>query len=477
MGDWLINYQDGFIRRGLIGELAYSLASYFKTNPGIIVLYLQIILYFLFFIFTYLNLIKQKNIMPYWLLIFSPFIFYFQVFDPGGGFRKEIIFFSILAFTVWSANTYKGRKLENIFILILTFYPLIILCHEMLAIFLPYILIVYIVKIPLNKKRLLYLVPLLLISAYALWISINNHVDSSNISTIIKSLEVSGYKPMKGAIDWLDKDLVYGINIVKNKIETHSYIKIYFYVILLALLAFIPLFKKFKKLFKDRLILSLLLSILIGTGALFIIASDWGRFIYINLVALFLLSLLIDKDTTEEKHTCTPIFLLLFSIVYFSIWKIPHFYKPQYIMPNMNITNIEILLNNYKTKKTDITNIKLVQPKKNIKYHIDGYEKSRLWSAIHGWSYIDTLPNKETKKYIVLTRKKHQYIIKTKVILRPDVSKYFNIKDTDRTGFKAYLYHLDFPKGSYDVSMLLIDNNNTQYQIPLNKKIYIDRLL
>ncbi|EHL32856.1 hypothetical protein [Legionella drancourtii] len=34
MGDWLINYQGGFVRRGFLGEFIYQLANYTTINPG-----------------------------------------------------------------------------------------------------------------------------------------------------------------------------------------------------------------------------------------------------------------------------------------------------------------------------------------------------------------------------------------------------------------------------------------------------------
>ncbi len=342
--DWLINYQGGFVRRGLLGEFIYNISIYLKSNPGLIVFYFQVIFYFLFFIFTYFSILWQKNLNSYMLMIVSPFIFYFQVFDIQGGYRKEIIFFAILAFIVWSANKFRDQKLEIIFIITLLFYPLLILTHEMLAIFLPYILIVYTLKIPINKRRLLYLVPLLSLSIFALLASILNHGDSSTVSSIINSLEVVDYKPKEGAINALSWSLERGFTGVVNRIENSSYIKILTFNIFLSLLALIPLFPKYKQLFRNKIIIFLLLIIAIGTIILYLTALDWGRFLYINLVSLFLISLVIDKNINEPKNSFSPIFLLIFGVIYFSTWHIHHTGSNP-IMPNINSTNIDTLIN------------------------------------------------------------------------------------------------------------------------------------
>ena len=104
MGDWLINYQGGMVRRGLLGELIYQLAHITKINPGIYVVLFQMFFYTVFFAFSYVLLKRQHSLLPYAFLIFSPYIFTFQINDLAGGFRKEIIFFAILSFTVWSAT-------------------------------------------------------------------------------------------------------------------------------------------------------------------------------------------------------------------------------------------------------------------------------------------------------------------------------------------------------------------------------------
>jgi len=70
MGDWLINYQGGLIRRGLLGEVIFQLSLLTHINPGYYAFLFQTGFYAVFFIFSYLLLTRQHHVLPYALLVF-----------------------------------------------------------------------------------------------------------------------------------------------------------------------------------------------------------------------------------------------------------------------------------------------------------------------------------------------------------------------------------------------------------------------
>ena len=113
MGDWLINYQGGMVRRGLLGEMLYQLSYLTHINPGLYATMLQVFFYGVFLFFSYALLRQQRSLLPYAFLIFSPFIFTFQINDLQGGFRKEIIYLALLAFVVWSTRNLKPKFFEK----------------------------------------------------------------------------------------------------------------------------------------------------------------------------------------------------------------------------------------------------------------------------------------------------------------------------------------------------------------------------
>jgi hypothetical protein len=405
MGDWLINYQGGFIRRGFLGECVYQLSMYSKWSAGLIVFYLQLIFYFLFFIFTYFSILKQKQLYSHWLLIFSPFIFYFQVLDPQGGFRKEIIVFSILAFTVWAANKFSTKRFEVIIYFVLLFYPLVILSHEMLAICLPYILIIYFLKIPLTKKGLLYLIALSSISILTFLACINDHGSSTNIISIMKSLDIVGYEIYDdgGAIHWLDRSTAYTFNEVQHHIENSSFLTIYFFCILMSLLAFIPLFQKIRQFLKNKIILVLFLIVFVGSITLCAVAFDWGRYIYIQLVSLFLITLVMDKNIKETEYSGNLPFLFVLSIIYFSIWHIPHM-GGQTMILNTNSTNVQYMFDRQKRHSLELHAVqKGIQQSKILK-NSGALSKEAFKAKLRAIEPIITLKPGQLATYIVVVK-------------------------------------------------------------------------
>ena len=252
IGDWLINYQGGFVRRGLLGEVIINLSYLTNLNPGLITSYTHMLFYFLFFLFSFLAINQQNNLKNHWILIFSPFLFYFQIFDFYGGFRKEIIFFSIFAFLVWSFNKFEEKTIDKIFFTNLVFYSFLILSHEIFIFFLPYILVAYLLKVEIEKKRLIYLTLCSLPSLICFVFSILNPGDREIVEKIFLSLENQNYKMSGGAIEWLIEDRNHGINTVKEYIEKFNYVSKYSVIILLSLLAYYPLREIFKKIAEKK---------------------------------------------------------------------------------------------------------------------------------------------------------------------------------------------------------------------------------
>ena len=72
LGDWLINYEGGFSRRGFLGELILYLKSF--INLDIINLtFVIVIIFYLIFIYLLVKLISRSNInFLIALFIFSP---------------------------------------------------------------------------------------------------------------------------------------------------------------------------------------------------------------------------------------------------------------------------------------------------------------------------------------------------------------------------------------------------------------------
>jgi hypothetical protein len=152
------------------------------------------------------------------------------------------------------------------------------------------------------------------------------------VAEIFSSIARENYTLAGGAISWLDKDLSYGIAGVKQKIDDQHYVY-YIFIVILALLSYIPIYKKLKLIVTNKLSLLLITISLVGSIGLFVIAVDWGRFIYIHLISIFLLSLISTQQTEEYKintsNKSVNILVVIFFIAYSLLWHIPHCNSPK----------------------------------------------------------------------------------------------------------------------------------------------------
>ena len=93
---WLSNYQGGFVRRGIPGELFYQLNNFTGIHPGWMVFIFVTILY-IFFYLNFFKIIKSIKINALHLfIIFSPISFFFPVLNSKASGHKEIFFLFLL---------------------------------------------------------------------------------------------------------------------------------------------------------------------------------------------------------------------------------------------------------------------------------------------------------------------------------------------------------------------------------------------
>ena len=324
IGDWLINYLGGFIRRGLLGHLIYIFYKFLGLNPVWQVVFWHLFFYFLFFFYSIKIFdLKKQELWSYLLAIFSPFIFTFQIHYFRGGYRKEIILFSIFSFLVYTSLKQK----KNFWIsLILYLFPILILIHEIFFIFLPYFLILYNLNHEKNEFDRKLIFPILL-STISFLVSAFYPVNQEKV-TILKNY-IEKFVLPEGSIFHLGKSVLYELKLTWKCILKCNYFGIYFVSFTMGIFSYIPIYGKFSKIFEKKINRLFFYVSLILTFLLMIIALDWGRFIYIHFVLLFLLSFTQRQDEKINleikkfvlKH---KILTFLFLCSYQILWFIPH---------------------------------------------------------------------------------------------------------------------------------------------------------
>jgi len=341
IGEWLINYQGGFVRRGFAGECLYLLAHLTGVTPLIYLVALQGVIFAVYFYFSWKMLKEKSDLVKYAFLIFSPFLFTFAINSQAGGYRKEIIYFSVLSYVTYAHSFFDQKKFERIFAAILLFYPLVILTDELGLVVIPFLYGLYWDKVKPNFSNFNRIFPLTMVLLFLNFmifggVILYHQASNNQITAILNSLQSEGVPALKGgginALGWSTKDNMSGT--FQSIMNGHYFI---YYPILIALcfLAFLPLQREFKNVFKSRaLLVGLLLSAFVLLPV-YIIANDWGRWTYILIVEIFMAILAMDKASASNQVLSSSIkwknmrvssfsFLIILLISYSSFWYLPH---------------------------------------------------------------------------------------------------------------------------------------------------------
>ncbi len=134
--DWLINYQGGFTRRGLIGEFFFQIHNITHVDLDKIILFFVGLLYLSFLYLIYLPTKKINLNFLNTLIVFSPLSFLNIVYLKTLVGRKEILLFSAFAIFL---HFYKKIKFENVKYFIIFITVLTSLSHSGLLFYMPYL--------------------------------------------------------------------------------------------------------------------------------------------------------------------------------------------------------------------------------------------------------------------------------------------------------------------------------------------------
>jgi hypothetical protein len=341
--DWLINYQGGFVRRGLVGQLIYSFSSgaveilgtmfFLQATCVLVTLWLILKIFFA----------STKKIT--WLIfLLSPgfFITYF-LYEPRFGLRKECIIF--LSFTLLINSIDKSNIQLRYAIPAVLIYALSVFSHEISALCLPFFLyplwVHYKLTKKLNANKVLIISSALgLLSFLGLIFSFIFHGDEKISWEVCNSLTKQGLNNILCgySINFLASDLKSGILLVVAEITSHSYVSLYLIVTILGLSPFL-----LSSWIKIKSTWALLLIGGIALTPLFLTGIDWGRWIFLYIV-LTTLCLFWYSTVAQVKLKPIP---FIFVAIYIGCWNLPPvYYKPngitgnQGFIPNFGVIDV-----------------------------------------------------------------------------------------------------------------------------------------
>ena len=339
--DWLINYQGGFTRRGLFGEILFILHK--VSGLGLdLILYLGVTaMYFVFFLFLYKILKKSDLNFLNTLILFSPLSFTYLALNKTLAGRKEILLFFLLVVFFYNLKNIKFENIKYWIIFILTVSSL---THFGFIFYSPFLILSFIYLYPEKKFKDLFIqiLPILfsglLIVLFTFYSTIYSKPEIFEICESIKNFVKNC--PTETYIDVLNYSIsdIRAINI--SYAGNYYFIKYLIYFILSFTPITIALINlrnnknyKIKKLF-------IFLSIsIICTIPVFYLGVDYGRYLnwqymFVLLLYLHLINFKFLKQDNKNYFFDSKIpkqMLYVIIFIYGFTWSVPHCCDKSYL--------------------------------------------------------------------------------------------------------------------------------------------------
>jgi hypothetical protein len=282
---YLVNYQGGFVRRGLPGELLFQLYKRFELNPY----YLLMTIYLLLFasiLFFWIRFIRTFDPISRMILLLNPAFIIMPLSQDSSLLCKEWLIGTTLLIFSFLSNARKIHRLNIIyyrFICIFLFVPILTLLnlsHEEQFFLLPiylyfYFTATYYGEKSNNSKIDKFLIPLLFIltQIISLYFVILHHGNFSQADKVIKLMPKSF-----GARDYIIQSMGWSLN--KSVQMTNSLLQspstIFTFVMTILIGPVLIYFLITNSTIKKTILHS---ALLVPIFTLFIVGWDWGRWI------------------------------------------------------------------------------------------------------------------------------------------------------------------------------------------------------
>jgi hypothetical protein len=326
--DMMINYEGGFSRRALLGELALRLNHYIPAPYFLTILvtgaYIAVTIWLS-------ALASQIRLSIAFLFLFSPVTLLFPIYDSDAFGRKDI--FVLLAFCA-AITTIRIRSARLSLFLILVVYFIAGLITETSWFYLPLAIAAFAIirgaEKPFKWHLLLWFtVALFLVANFAVTYLSNQAVDKTAIVESWKAIYPDAFVNL-GAVTYLGAPLAlsWGMVILHQRDPT----TLVGYLIGFSL-ANIPLLLLLtvRRLRKANIVATS--SIFFGiTAALmtFAVGADWGRYIYLFTCQLFVFFVIVSVPVILQPQKgrsaiWQSVIGCCLAMLYLSTWQLKHF--------------------------------------------------------------------------------------------------------------------------------------------------------
>ena len=277
VGDWLIDYSGGVVRRGLSGQVFFFFAPDGQSAIALVVITQLVLAAALFGLIAVLYMRTDRG--PAWMmLVLSPAFVLFYALDITGNTRKELIV--LVALAVAAVATRLGRSQVGLW-LALPIFAIGVLSHEAFVVTLPAFAYLAFTSLSAERARIItgaYALPAIV----ALTVAVFRPGDSGLAGRICESWGQRGIDDCGGALAAIGipaSDMI-------NALFTESFPGHWVYL-LPAALAALPFFAL--RFFPAQRLIGVIT--VAAVAPLFFIGWDYGRWIVLIVAQLSLLAL------------------------------------------------------------------------------------------------------------------------------------------------------------------------------------------
>ena len=144
ISEWLINYQGGFTRRGIIGEICFRIADYFDLKLRFVIFLFQATISLTYIILLY-QFIKNlpRNALTV-VAIFSPIFLLYPLGEIEVLLRKETFLFIGFIIFLFLSSSKKTEIISLIYVFLI--FPLLFLIWEPFVFFIPFVIFILFIQ-------------------------------------------------------------------------------------------------------------------------------------------------------------------------------------------------------------------------------------------------------------------------------------------------------------------------------------------
>ena len=339
LADWLINYQGGFVRRGLPGEIAFHLGPLLHVALPAIVLGMALLAYVL--VFLSVRALAGRVTWNIWMVaaFVSPVAVAYP-FVSTSGYHKEALFFAAFGALLWRLLVLSRRAKDASWkesLALALAGTAGVLSHELFAIYAPYLLAAVYLATP-KWRDVLRVIALPALAIGATFALVLTHPGTPQTARAVCASLGPGQEGMcRGSIEYLGRTRAEARGDVLESMDEYHYLRL---LPPLTLLGMLPVAGGLFALRRSGMTPAMWWT-LAGCSAtawglsvpLFRYAADWGRWIEIHLFSAFLLLLFANALFAKTPAARTvwwisqsrwrSLLMTALLLVYATCWSLP----------------------------------------------------------------------------------------------------------------------------------------------------------